>query len=147
MTAKRYDGSAFQDLTHFRRWSGSAWVDAGFARRWDGSQWVEFWPAYTPIAVTIDPTSDSAAVANNSGPYSVAFDAIVTDGNGSETYAWSVTGAISITSGQGTSSVLVQIPDGSNEIVSGTLSVTVDDGTSSDSYTTGSISRTYGSPV
>lgn len=146
MTARRYDGATFQDLTHFRRWSGSAWTDATHARRWDGSQWVEFWPVYTNIVATISPDSYNNTRANNTGPVSIGFNAVVTGGNGSPTYTWGITGSgLSITGGQGTSSVTVEIVNGSNQFYSGTLSLTVADGTSSDSATA-PISQTYGTP-
>lgn len=133
-----------------RRWTGSAWTDVASAKRWDGSQWVEFWPTYTNISATIDPATYSNSVGNNTGPVSVGFDAIVTGGNGSETYSWSLSsvnpaGTVTITSGAATSSVTVQFADGADLVRSATLNLTVDDGVSSDTPSA-SISLTYGTP-
>lgn len=44
MTAQRYTGSAFTNLSQVRRFNGSAFVDVSFGRHWTGSQWVTFWP-------------------------------------------------------------------------------------------------------
>lgn len=41
MTMKRWDGSAFVDLSIARRWDGGSWVDLTVARRWDGGSWVD----------------------------------------------------------------------------------------------------------
>ena len=56
MTTKRWDGSAFVDLTTCKRWDGSAWVDLTVAKRWDGSAWVDIplpGGGGGPLAVTI----------------------------------------------------------------------------------------------
>lgn len=150
MTAKRYDGASWQDLSHFRRWNGSSWTDATFARRWSGSAWEEFWPAYTPISASIDPGTYNNTVINNTGPIVVAFDALVTGGDGTETYSWTLSsvvpsGTVSITAGASTDSVTVSFDNGSDLFRSATLNLTVDDGTSSDSASA-SINVTYGTP-
>lgn len=149
MTARRYDGSSWQDLSHFRRWSGSAWTDATFARRWDGSQWVEFWPTYTNISASLSPTLYNNTASNSTGPVDVGFTCSVTGGDGGHTFTWSVTNLIgagwSIVSGQGTSSVTVRCINGSNTQFTGTLSCVVSDGTSSDTPSA-SLSLTYGTP-
>lgn len=41
MTAKRWNGSSYTDLTTFKRWSGSAWVDLTVAKRWNGTTWED----------------------------------------------------------------------------------------------------------
>lgn len=150
MTARRYNGSSYTDLSHFRRWSGSAWVDATFARRWDGSQWVAFWPTYTPISVSISPSSYNNNVSSNSGPVSTGFNAVVTGGNGSPTYSWTLTGVnpagtVSITAGASTGTVTVQFDNGTDIERSATLNLAVDDGTSNDS-TSIPITVIYGTP-
>lgn len=138
-------------MSQVRRWSGSAWVDVGFARRWTGSAWEEFWPAYTPISASINPGIYNNSVNNNTGPTTVGFDAIVTGGDGTETYSWTLSsvipsGSVTITAGGSTDSVTVQFADGANLTRSATLNLTVDDGISSDSASA-SISLTYGVPV
>lgn len=40
-TLKRWDGSAYVDLSTFKRWDGSAWVDITTAKRWDGANWID----------------------------------------------------------------------------------------------------------
>jgi len=39
MTAKRWDGSSWQDISTAKRWDGSGWVDITTAKRWDGNAW------------------------------------------------------------------------------------------------------------
>jgi hypothetical protein len=40
MTAKRYNGTSFVDISTYKRWNGSAWVTLTTAKRWNGSAWV-----------------------------------------------------------------------------------------------------------
>ena len=44
MTAQRYTGSAFTNLSQIKRYTGSAWADVSFGKRWTGSAWEQFWP-------------------------------------------------------------------------------------------------------
>lgn len=44
MTRRRSSTDTWEPLAHVRRWNGSAFVDVTFGRRWDGTQWVEWWP-------------------------------------------------------------------------------------------------------
>lgn len=101
-----------------------------------GGTWREVWPGYTNISASISPSGYTNTVAVNTGPYSIGFSAIVTGGDGTETYTWTVTNtqgsAWSIASGQGTDSVIVQCADGFNEEFLATLECLVSDGTSSD---------------
>lgn len=139
---RRFDGT-WQDAANVRRFDGSNWVEATFARRWDGGAWVDVWPTYTAIGVTVAPPEYLDITNNNTGPYFQSFTATVTGGNGGHTFVWGITGTgLSITSGQGTATVQVQIDNGTNLTRSGTLTVTVDDGTSSDAENV-SISHTY----
>jgi hypothetical protein len=108
------------------------------------------WSAYTPISVSIDPGTYANSVTNNTGPITVGFDALVTGGDGTETYSWTLSsvvpsGTVSITAGASTDSVTVSFDNGSDLFRSATLNLTVDDGTSSDSASA-SISLTYGTP-
>ena len=41
MTAKRWDGAAYQDIVTRKRWDGSSWVDITIAKRWDGAAWQD----------------------------------------------------------------------------------------------------------
>lgn len=41
MTAKRWTGTAYADITTKKRWTGTAWTDLTTAKRWDGSAWVD----------------------------------------------------------------------------------------------------------
>jgi hypothetical protein len=38
---KRWNGTAYVDITTAKRWNGTAWVDLTIAKRWNGSAWVD----------------------------------------------------------------------------------------------------------
>ena len=40
MSMKRFDGSAYADVSVRKRFDGGAWVPLTFGRRWDGAAWV-----------------------------------------------------------------------------------------------------------
>ena len=111
--------------------------------------WELLWAAYTAIAVSISPAVYFNTVANNTGPYNVGFTANVTGGDGTETYTWVLTNTIgtgwSISSGQGTDNIQLTCADGSDETMTATLEVTVDDGTTTDTDSI-TITITYGTP-
>lgn len=120
----------------------NAWVKVG-------GVWQQYFAAYTAISASIDPATYSNTVANSTGPYDLGFDAIVTGGDGTQTYTWSVTNTLgsgwSIVAGQGTASVTVRCADGSNQTLAATLECLVDDGTTNDTPSA-SLSMTYGTP-
>lgn len=129
---RRFDGT-WQDMGEVRRYDGSNWIGADFVRRWDGGAWVDAWVSYVAIGVTVAPAFYQDETANNTGPYTPSFTATVTNGDGGHTFAWGVTGTgLSIISGQGTATAQIEIANGANLTRTGTLTVTVDDGTSSD---------------
>jgi len=44
MTRRRSSTDTWEPLVHVRRWNSTAFVDVTFGRRWDGTQWIEWWP-------------------------------------------------------------------------------------------------------
>lgn len=112
MTAKRWDGDSWEDLTIFRRWNGSAWVDLTVAERWSGA-WTDM-ELFVPdtFSATVAPSSASAFQENPSPaapPAVTLFTNAVTvtaaGGTGSgPAYAWSrVSGSASISAASPTS--------------------------------------------
>lgn len=41
MSAKRWDGAAYQDIATRKRWDGASWIDLTVAKRWDGVAWQD----------------------------------------------------------------------------------------------------------
>lgn len=117
MTAKRWTGTAFIDLTTLKRWSGSAWVDITIAKRWDGSAWVDILGAGgspTGLQVTIDGFAVSTVICvANIDPFcpfvsqvtTASITAVASGGTGAgPTYSWQfISGDSSITATNPTS--------------------------------------------
>lgn len=96
MTAKRWDGTAYQDiLTTKKRWNGTSWVDLTVAKRWDGAAWQDIpglfggaLSASTSPAVVegfvdiLEPAPPVTAVTSS------ACTATASGGTGPYTYAW-----------------------------------------------------------
>lgn len=43
MTSRRFNGSAWVDMSIRRRFNGSAWIDMQYGRRFNGSAWIDMW--------------------------------------------------------------------------------------------------------
>lgn len=100
-TNKRWDGSAFVDLTVKKRWDGTSWVNLTISKRWDGAAWVDFFAAGSGFGVTIAPGSASGSVAASQPQFRTVTSNSVTatpaGGTGPYTYSWTkVSGASSI---------------------------------------------------
>lgn len=98
MTAKRWDGAAYQDIVTRKRWDGAAWIDLTVAKRWDGAAWQDIAFAGGGGAA-LSVTANHANVGKNELDFEPApaakiltttFAVTVTahDGAGSPTYAW-----------------------------------------------------------
>lgn len=109
MTAKRWDGAAYIDLTVAKRWDGAAWVDLTVAKRWDGAAWQDI-PGVFGGGSGFSATSDKSLVSGNTfeaepAPLfkNITSDAVTvtaTGGTGPYTYAWTrVSGSSAISAG------------------------------------------------
>lgn len=91
-TFKRWDGSAWQDVTTFKRWDGAAWQDVAAVKRWDGASWVDCGWGGGGLSATI--SSSSVDGASNDGAdecpthTSDSVTVTVTGGTGPYTYSW-----------------------------------------------------------
>lgn len=106
MTAKRWDGAAYIDLTVAKRWDGAAWVDLTVAKRWDGAAWQDIPGVFgggAGFSATADRATCTGVVFDASSP--PLFAAVTSDsvtvtpagGTGPYTYAWTrLSGASSI---------------------------------------------------
>lgn len=133
-TNKRWDGSAWVDLTTKKRWDGAAWVDLTVAKRWDGSSWVDFFSGGGGLSVTIAPGSASGFFSEFSGPAIKHIDtnsvtATATGGTGPYTYAWTrITGSSALAANSPTAATTTfgaNVPR--NTIYTATFRVTVTD--------------------
>lgn len=92
-TFKRWDGSAYQDVTTFKRWDGSAWQDVTTVNRWDGSAWIDCaWSGGGGLSATANKSSVSAASNDGAEECPTHTSELVTvtavGGTGPYTYAW-----------------------------------------------------------
>lgn len=123
MTAKRWDGAAFQDiLTTKKRWDGASWVDLTVAKRWDGAAWIDipgfigggltvsaspgdavgnvFDPEPAPLFTTVTSNSVTATPTGGTGPYTYAWSRVSGDSAISATASTSATTAFSAVVGK-----------------------------------------------
>ena len=105
MTMKRWDGSAYVDISTAKRWDGSAWVDLTIAKRWDGSAWVDITlpgggGGTLSITASLNPVTTEFVEGADELTASVTSYAVTctaTGGTGPYTYAWTyVSGASSV---------------------------------------------------
>lgn len=94
-TFKRWDGSAYQDITTFKRWDGSAWQDVTTVKRWDGSTWVDCaWGGGGGGALSVTADKSSVDGVSNDGAdecptyTSEAVTVTASGGTGPYTYSW-----------------------------------------------------------
>lgn len=78
MTAQRWDGSSWQDITTAKRWDGSSWVDLTVAKRWDGSAWHDIIFAGGGTPGSLSAVTSSADATNIFIATDPPFDPIVT---------------------------------------------------------------------
>src|SRR5687768_8943701 len=95
-THKRWDGSAWQDITTFKRWDGSAWQDVTDVKRWDGSAWQDTgWGGGGGgggVVASVSPGSASGeSIVGTMPAKTVTSNSVVVSasgGTGPYTYAW-----------------------------------------------------------
>lgn len=142
-------GGVWQDIDSCSVRVGGTWRTVDNIHIRVGGTWRQVWSGYTAISASISPAGYSNTVSNNTGPYSVGFTCNVSGGDGSHTYTWSVNNTSgsgwSLSSGQGTSSIVVNAANGFDAYYEATVSCLVSDGTSSDTPSV-SVDITYGVP-
>ncbi len=111
MTGKRWNGTAYVDLTTFKRWNGTSWVDLTVGKRWDGASWVDMGLYGSTLSAGVNNTNFFRVIVILHGPtvtrVNTTTAAIVTPtgGTGPYTYVWTkVSGASSIEANSPTSS-------------------------------------------
>jgi hypothetical protein len=120
MTAKRWDGAAYVDLTVAKRWDGAAWVNLTIAKRWDGAAWQDipgvvggsgfsavanksvcvgsvFDPTPAPLFATVTSDSVTVTASGGTGPYTYAWTRVSGDSAISATAASAATTAFTAT--------------------------------------------------
>lgn len=123
MTMKRWNGSAWIDLTTAKRWTGSAWVDLSAAKRWTGSAWVDIplpgGGGGPDLSAFVSPGYAHAFVQVISGPVAKTLttnSVTVTASGGAgagPTYAWSQL--------SGSSGITINSPNAATTTFSATL--------------------------
>lgn len=126
MTMKRWNGSAYVDLTTAKRWNGSAWVDLTIAKRWNGSAWVDIplpggggGDPGAALVVTVSPGSANRSFSDGDPDCPLYTTNTVTastiNGTGPYTYQW--------TRVSGSSAVLADSPTSASTSFSASICV------------------------
>lgn len=92
MAAYRKSGGGNVAPTIVRRRSGGAWANVQTVKRRSGGTWVTVWSAYTPIAMSVSPTSISqygtGSTASGGSGLSNPVMANAANGTGVYSYSW-----------------------------------------------------------
>lgn len=98
MTIKRWNGTAYVDLTTLKRWNGTSWVDITLAKRWDGTAWTDIplpGGGTPPLSVTVSPGYAYGELNITNPPFptaqavnSNAVTMTANGGTGTPVYSW-----------------------------------------------------------
>lgn len=92
-TLKRWDASAFTDLTTRKRWDGSAFANLTLAKRWDGTAFVDIplGGGGGSLSATVSPSHAFGSVTNSSLFVVVTSNSVTVtpvNGTGPYTHSW-----------------------------------------------------------